>query len=144
MYRLYKYEFHGVFHSQKVMLFAYLIGKYKNLSDRNSNEDITKYVSLKSYLNKDINTAINELSSLNLVPIIIGDGNIIVEQYPKKYSNTGMDQDDLISIGTVGLIKAIDTYSSDRSTRLGTYAARCIENDIYSTRQHLTTLHAHL
>ena len=38
--------------------------------------------------------------------------------------------DDLISIGTIGLIKAVNTYSSKRSTRLGTYAAKCIENEI--------------
>ena len=68
----------------------------------------------------------------------------LVAHVAKKYSNTGMDQDDLISIGTVGLIKAIDTYSSDRSTRLGTYAARCIENAIYANRQSLATLPASL
>lgn len=56
----------------------------------------------------------------------------LVAHIAKKYSNTGIDQDDLISIGTVGLIKAIDTYSTDRKTRLGTYAARCIENAILS------------
>lgn len=48
----------------------------------------------------------------------------------KKYENTGEDQEDLISIGTVGLIKAIDTYKGDKGTRLATYAARCIENEI--------------
>ena len=48
----------------------------------------------------------------------------------KKFENTGEDTDDLISIGTVGLIKGIDTFNTERGTRLATYAARCIENEI--------------
>ena len=47
----------------------------------------------------------------------------------KYYSNSG-DQDDLISIGTIGLIKAVSTFKSDKGIRLATYAARCIENEI--------------
>ena len=45
----------------------------------------------------------------------------------KYYSNSG-DQEDLISIGTIGLIKAVSTFKSDKGIRLATYAARCIEN----------------
>jgi RNA polymerase sporulation-specific sigma factor len=48
----------------------------------------------------------------------------------KKFDNTGEETDDLISIGTVGLIKAIATFKPDKGTRLATYAARCIENEI--------------
>ncbi len=48
----------------------------------------------------------------------------------KKFDNIGEDTDDLISIGTVGLIKGIDTFNPDRGTRLATYAARFIENEI--------------
>ena len=47
----------------------------------------------------------------------------------KYYSNSG-DQEDLISIGTIGLIKAVSTFRSDKGIRLATYAARCIENEI--------------
>ena len=54
----------------------------------------------------------------------------LVAHIAKKYTNAGMCQDDLISIGTIGLIKAINTYSGKRSSRLATYAARCIENEI--------------
>ncbi len=54
----------------------------------------------------------------------------LVAHIVKKYHNTGKDMDDLISIGTIGLIKAIDTYNLDKGTRLATYAARCIENEI--------------
>ena len=48
----------------------------------------------------------------------------------KKYSNTGIDPDDIISIGTIGLMKSIETFKAGKSVRLGTYAARCVENEI--------------
>lgn len=54
----------------------------------------------------------------------------LVAHVVKKYSIYGNDSDDLISIGTIGLIKAISTYNCERGTRLATYAARCIENEI--------------
>lgn len=52
----------------------------------------------------------------------------LVAHIVKKYYATGADQDDLISIGTIGLIKAVSTFKSDKKIRLATYAARCIEN----------------
>lgn len=55
----------------------------------------------------------------------------LVAHVVKKYSSTG-ENDDLISIGTIGLIKAISSFKSGRGTRLSTYAARCIENAIRS------------
>lgn len=54
----------------------------------------------------------------------------LVAYIAKKYNNAAEDQDDLISIGTIGLIKAIDTFKIDKGTRLATYASRCIENEI--------------
>lgn len=48
----------------------------------------------------------------------------------KKFENTGEDSEDLISIGTIGLIKAIESYQVGKGTKLATYAARCIENEI--------------
>ena len=48
----------------------------------------------------------------------------------KYYTQTGGDSDDLISIGTVGLIKAVNTYNAEKKIKLATYAARCIENEI--------------
>ena len=57
----------------------------------------------------------------------------LVAHIVKKYGNTGKDQDDLISIGTIGLIKAISTFNPQKKTRLATYAARCIENEILMT-----------
>ena len=57
----------------------------------------------------------------------------LVAHIVKKYHNIDKDIDDLISIGTIGLIKAIDTYNPRKGTRLATYAARCIENEILMT-----------
>ncbi|MCM1363635.1 MAG: RNA polymerase sporulation sigma factor SigK [Faecalibacterium sp.] len=54
----------------------------------------------------------------------------LVAHIIKKYYSEQGDQDDLISIGTIGLIKAIDSFKPDKGTRLATYAARCIENEI--------------
>ena len=59
----------------------------------------------------------------------------LVAHIVKKYSTPGSESDDLISIGTIGLIKAISTYNMDKGTRLATYAARCIENAIPTLRQ---------
>jgi RNA polymerase sporulation-specific sigma factor len=54
----------------------------------------------------------------------------LVAHIVKKYSYPGKEVDDLISIGTVGLIKAIDSFDTSKGIRLATYAARCIENEI--------------
>lgn len=54
----------------------------------------------------------------------------LVAYLVKKYNVAGRNLDDLISIGTIGLIKAIDTYNSDKGVRLATYASRCIENEL--------------
>ncbi len=48
----------------------------------------------------------------------------------KKYENTGVDLEDLVSIGNIGLIKGINTFSSDKNIKLATYCSRCIENEI--------------
>lgn len=54
----------------------------------------------------------------------------LVAHIVKKFANTRVETDDLISIGTVGLIKGINTFDPTRGTRLATYAARCIQNEI--------------
>jgi RNA polymerase sporulation-specific sigma factor len=54
----------------------------------------------------------------------------LVVYISKKFENTGVGIEDLISIGTIGLIKAINTFRSDKNIKLATYASRCIENEI--------------
>ena len=54
----------------------------------------------------------------------------LVVYIARKFDNTGVDLDDLISIGTIGLIKAINSYDADKNIKLATFASRCIENEI--------------
>ena len=54
----------------------------------------------------------------------------LVVYISRKFENTGVDPDDLISIGTIGLIKAINSFRRDKNIKLATYASRCIENEI--------------
>ena len=58
----------------------------------------------------------------------------LVAHIVKKYYSQSGDQEDLISIGTIGLIKAVNTFRPDKGIRLATYASRCIENAILSQR----------
>ncbi|MBE7057328.1 MAG: sigma-70 family RNA polymerase sigma factor [Ruminococcaceae bacterium] len=62
--------------------------------------------------------------------ILIEHNLRLVAHIAKKYSNTGYSSDDLISIGSIGLIKAVSSYKPDKGTKLGTYAVRCISNEI--------------
>lgn len=66
----------------------------------------------------------------------------LVVYISKKFDNTGVDVEDLISIGTIGLIKAINTFNIEKNIKLATYASRCIENEIlmYLRRNNKTKL----
>ena len=66
----------------------------------------------------------------------------LVVYIAKKFDNTGVGVEDLISIGTIGLIKAINTFNSNKNIKLATYASRCIENEIlmYLRRNNKTKL----
>ena len=86
-----------------------------------SAEDEAKYI--RDFQNGDAE-AKNKLIEHNLR---------LVAHIAKKYSLKGYDSDDVISIGTIGLIKAIDSFKTGKGTHLATYAARCIENEILMT-----------
>lgn len=73
-----------------------------------------------------------EEGSMEAKNILIERNLRLVAHIARKYAGPGYCQDDLISIGTIGLIKAVNTYTSRKSTRLATYAAKCIENAILS------------
>lgn len=62
--------------------------------------------------------------------ILIERNMRLVAHVAKKYQNTDYDMEDLLSVGTIGLIKAVSTFHPDRGSRLATYAAKCIENEI--------------
>ena len=89
-----------------------------NFPDVLSEQEEKEY--LEKWKNKDI-TARNTLIEHNLR---------LVAHIAKKFENTKVEKDDLLSIGTFGLIKAVDSYNFDSNVRLATYASRCIENEI--------------
>lgn len=62
--------------------------------------------------------------------ILVSHNLRLVAHIVKKYSNSAKEADDLISVGAIGLIKAINSYSPEKGAQLSTYAARCIENEI--------------
>lgn len=66
----------------------------------------------------------------------------LVVYIAKKFDKTGADAEDLISIGTVGLIKAINSFDLDKNIKLATYASRCIENEILMYLRRVTRLRA--
>lgn len=75
---------------------------------------------------------INKLSEDNLEArqILVERNLRLVVYIAKKFENTGVGIEDLISIGTIGLMKAINTFNVDKNIKLATYASRCIENEI--------------
>lgn len=83
-----------------------------------SKDEEDHYIALLKKGNKDARNKLIE-HNLRLVAHIV-----------KKYDNFKEDQDDLISIGTIGLIKGIDSFNENKGVRITTYAARCIENEI--------------
>ncbi len=83
-----------------------------------SEADEKKYLNLMAEGNEEARNKLIE-HNLRLVAHIV-----------KKFENTKEDSEDLISIGTIGLIKAIESYSTGKGTKLATYAARCVENEI--------------
>jgi len=87
-----------------------------------SNDEEREYLEL-FHNNKDQN-ARNKLIEHNLS---------LVAHIAKKYENTMEDKDDILSIGIIGLMKAVDTYQISANNKLATYAARCIENEILMT-----------
>ena len=75
--------------------------------------------------------AIENLETDENARVLLVEHNLrLVVYIAKKFENTGIGIEDLISIGTIGLIKAINTFRSDKNIKLATYASRCIENEI--------------
>ena len=112
----------------------FLTGSYSNnvFLQPLSKEDEEKYIDLM--LQGDTN-ARSKLIEHNLR---------LVAHIVKKFEKNNIDTDDLISIGTIGLIKAIDSYNNDKKTKITTYAARCIENEILmyfrSNKRHINDI----
>ena len=102
---------------QFFFLFSYITSSYSFPQPLSSEEE-------RKYLNE------YSMGSEEAKNILIERNLRLVAHVVKKYSNHIKDSDDLISIGTIGLIKAITTFRPEKGTRLATYAARCIDNAI--------------
>ena len=79
---------------------------------------------------EEAETIANLEEDRSLCKILIEHNLRLVVYIAKKFENTGTGLEDLISIGTIGLIKAVNTYRADKNIKLATYASRCIENEI--------------
>ena len=89
--------------------------------------------------------ALAKQGDLDARNILIERNLRLVAHIMKKYYAQTADQEDLISIGTIGLIKGISTFDPDKGARLATYAARCVENAILTpTTLRVSTLHPRL
>ena len=97
---------------------VYFVGSTDKLPEPLSKEDEVKYVELSMAGDE---FARNKLIEHNLRLVVF---------LAKKYENTGVDLEDLVSIGTIGLIKGVNTYKLDKNIKLATYASRCIDNEI--------------
>ncbi len=86
----------------------------------------------KAYTSEEEQEKINELllGKKGVKGELIEHNLRLVVYIARKFDNTGVDLDDLISVGTIGLIKAVNTFNSDKNIKLATYASRCIENEI--------------
>lgn len=93
--------------------------KSNNFKVQLSSEDEEKYIKMLQTDQKDYAREKLITHNLRLVAHIV-----------KKYDNCGLLYDDLISVGTIGLIKAIDTFSINKSNKISSYLSRCIENEI--------------
>ena len=96
----------------------FFVGSSDKLPEPLTKEEEIRYVECS--MNGD-KTARNILIEHNLRLVVF---------LAKKYENTGLDLEDLVSIGTIGLIKGVNTYKLDKNIKLATYASRCIDNEI--------------
>ena len=97
---------------------CFYVGATDILPEPLSKEEEDYYIELK------------EKGDLNAKDKLIEHNLRLVVFLAKKYENTGVDLEDLVSIGSIGLIKGINTFSSNKNIKLATYASRCIDNEI--------------
>lgn len=105
--------------------YLFFVGSTDILPEPFSKEEEEKYVNM--FLNGDMN-ARDKLIEHNLRLVVF---------LAKKYENTKIDLEDLVSIGTIGLIKGVNTYQNDKNIKLATYASRCIDNAHLTLRNYM-------
>ena len=108
-------------------IIAYLKKKYNECFFVGSTDKLPPPLSKEEELNYVIRAREGDENAKN---ILIEHNLRLVVFLAKKYENTGYELDDLVSIGSIGLIKGINTYKPDKNIKLATYASRCIANEI--------------
>ena len=108
-------------------IIAYLKKKYNECFFVGSTDKLPPPLSKEEELNYVIRAREGDENAKN---VLIEHNLRLVVFLAKKYENTGYELDDLVSIGSIGLIKGINTYKPDKNIKLATYASRCIANEI--------------
>lgn len=121
-----------------IMLFSNLSSFFKKISlkiNRLFHKNSIYYINGSETLPAPLSSEEEEIMIRNIETekardILIEHNLRLVAYIAKRFENTGANIEELISIGTVGLVKAISTFNSDKNIKLATYASRCIENEI--------------
>ena len=111
-----------------IKLIKYLISLFKNnIFFIGSNDTLPEPLSKDM---EDYYVSLKDDGDEHAKDVLIEHNLRLVVFLAKKYENTGVDLEDLVSIGTIGLIKGINTFSKNKNIKLATYASRCIDNEI--------------
>lgn len=116
-----------------VSFFKAILGRIKAAFGRKSAGDVNYIVALPVPLSTEEEAKAIELlikGEQTARNLLIEHNLRLVVYIAKRFNNTGIDIEELISVGTVGLIKAVKSYNSEKKIKLATYASRCIENEI--------------
>lgn len=127
--------------SERVMGFFYRLGNIPGIKDATNlyeDENSIYYIGgsdvlptpLKADEERELINRLGEGNDTEAKKTLIERNLRLVVYISRKFENTGVNVEDLISIGTIGLIKAINTFKKDKNIKLATYASRCIENEI--------------
>jgi RNA polymerase sporulation-specific sigma factor len=117
-------------------MFIYdIIGKIKDIISRLFSKSEVYYINGSDTLPPPLSADVEEemirnIQSREARDILIEHNLRLVAYIAKKFENTGASIEELISIGTLGLMKAVSTFNADKNIKLATYASRCIENEI--------------
>ncbi|MDR2266989.1 MAG: RNA polymerase sporulation sigma factor SigK [Christensenellaceae bacterium] len=111
----------------------FIINLFRSDKEIEGDSDVNYMVSLPNPLNAEdeaLMIALNEAGDLEARNTLIEHNLRLVVYIAKRFDNTGMDLEELVSVGTWGLIKAVKSYNTEKKIKLATYASRCIENEI--------------
>ncbi len=123
----------AIFKKLRIIIAKYLLKKFPDIFIKDNVYYIGSYMTLPPPLSAGKESEYIQLlesGSAEAERVLIEHNLRLVVYIAKRFENTGIMADDLISIGNIGLIKAIKTFKSEKNIKLATYASRCIENEI--------------